>query len=271
MTVLGTPYRLGATSYVWPDGILANVRQLGPLVDDVELVLFEVDGYSNLPGASTCTELNALAETHSLTYTVHLPLDLTLAQPRSLAEAGKVIASTRELEPWAYVLHLDGRQPVAGSAESVEGNPSLATATRWRRDALHILEEIAAMAGGPQWLCIENLENYAPEHFLPLLEELPVGLCIDIGHLWLTGRDPLSYLDRYLARTRAIHLHGIKVSGSEPYDHESLQHLGVEWVAPVLNLLSARRYAGVLTLEVFGQEDFQSSRSLVAEVLDGNR
>ena len=33
MTVLGTRYRLGSTSYVWPDEILPNVRQLGPLVD----------------------------------------------------------------------------------------------------------------------------------------------------------------------------------------------------------------------------------------------
>ena len=48
-----------------------------------------------------------------------------------------------------------------------------------------------------------------------------------------------------------------------------LLHLGAERVAPILDLLSARGYGGVLTLEVFGREDFFSSRSLVAEVVDG--
>jgi sugar phosphate isomerase/epimerase len=269
MTVLGTPYRLGATSYVWPAGILPNVRQLGPLVDDVELILFEVDGYSNLPDAATVTKLNALAESHDLTYTVHLPLDLTLAHPPSLVEAEKVIACTRDLAPWAYVLHLDGRRPVVGGDGSVDGNPSQSTVSRWQQDARRILEQLAGLAGDMQRLCVENLENYAPEHFLPLLEWLPVGLCVDAGHLWLTGRDPLTFLDRYLPWTRVVHLHGIDAGGSQPTDHQSLRHLGAEPVAPVLDLLSARGYDGVLTLEVFGREDFFSSRLLVAEVVDG--
>jgi sugar phosphate isomerase/epimerase len=241
------------------------------------LVLFEVDGYSNLPDAATLAELNALAEIHNLTYTVHLPLDLTLARPDSLDKAEKVIACTRDLEPWAYVLHLDGRHPVAvpalskveGAGESVEGNPGPATLARWQEDARHVLEEIAGLAGGMKWLCIENLENYAPEHFLPLLEQVPVGLCVDAGHLWLTGRDPLLFLDRYLPWTRVVHLHGVKVAGLKSSDHESLLHLGTERVAQVLDLLSARNYAGVLTLEVFGREDFFSSRALVAEVVNG--
>jgi sugar phosphate isomerase/epimerase len=271
MTVLGTPYRLGATSYVWPAEILPNVRQLGPLVDDVELVLFEVDGYSNLPDAAAVAELNALAETHNLTYTVHLPLDLTLAHPRSLEEAEKVMGCTRDLAPWAYVLHLDGRRPVVGGTESVEGNPSPATVTHWQQDAREVLEKLAVLAEGAQRLCIENLENYAPEHFLPLLERVPAGLCVDAGHLWLTGRDPLPFLDRYLPWTRVVHLHGIDDGRAQPTDHQSLLHLGAERVAPVLDLLSARGYGGVLTLEVFGLEDFFSSRSLVAEVANGNR
>ncbi len=269
MTVFGTPYRLGATSYVWPAELLPSIRKLGPLVDDVEMVLFEVDGYSNLPDAATVAEMNTLAETHDLTYTVHLPLDLTLAKPESLAKAEKVIACTRDLEPWAYVLHLDGKHPVAGGVESVEGNPSPATLARWRQDACRVLEEVAVLAGGAQRLCIENLENYAPEHFLPLLEQMPVGLCVDIGHLWLTGRDALSFLESYLPWTRVIHLHGIAGHDQEAHDHESLVHLGKERVAPVLNYLSARRYDGVLTLEVFGLEDLCSSRTLVAEVVNG--
>jgi sugar phosphate isomerase/epimerase len=256
MTVLGTPFRLGSTSYIWPADILPNVRQLGPLMDDVELVLFEAEDYSNLPDAVTVAELCALARTHDLTYTVHLPLDLTLAHPPSLEKAKKVFACTRDLAPWAFVLHLDGR--------AVEDSPDAATLARWRDDAWRVLEELAAMVGDVARLCVENLENYPPEHFLPLLDRLPVGLCVDVGHLWLTGRDPLCFLEQHLSRTRVIHLHGV---GER--DHQSLLHQGAERIAPVLELLSDRQYDGVLTLEVFSREDFFPSLSLVSEIVNG--
>jgi hypothetical protein len=51
--VLNTPYRLGSTAYAWPDSILLNVRQLGPLVDDVELVPFE----DSFPSRSSVAEI----------------------------------------------------------------------------------------------------------------------------------------------------------------------------------------------------------------------
>jgi sugar phosphate isomerase/epimerase len=256
MTVLGTPYRLGTTSYVLPDEVVPNVRRLGDLVDDVELVLFEVPGYSNLPDAATVAELRALAQTHDLSYTVHLPEDLALARPSSLEKAEKVIACTLELVPWAYVLHLDGRE--------VEGECDSALLARWRDDALRLLEAVTAMVGDAQRLCVENLENYPPECFLPLLDQVPLSLCVDVGHLWLTGRDPLAYLDARLSRTRVVHLHGVG-----EYDHLSLLHQGAEQLVPILDLLSVCDYGGVLTLEVFDWDDFLSSRTLVAEVVHG--
>lgn len=258
MTVLHTRYRLGSTSYVWPADILPNVRKLGSLVDDVELVLFEVQGQSNLPDKETVAELKALAQAHNLTYTVHLPLDLALAHPPSLKIAEKVIDSTRGLSPWAYVVHLDGRM--------IEDSPDRATLYCWREDACRVLEELVMMAGDAQRLCIENLENYAPEHLLLVLESLPVSLCVDVGHLWLTGRDPMPFLDRHLDRTRVIHLHGI---GER--DHQSLLNQREGQVASVLELLSTRRYEGVLTLEVFSREDFLPSRNLVAEIVNGKK
>ncbi len=86
MTVLGTSFRLGTTSYIWPAEIVPNVHRLGPLVDDVELVLFEADDYSNLPDSATVDCLRALADEHDLSYTVHLPLDLTLADEVAVGE-----------------------------------------------------------------------------------------------------------------------------------------------------------------------------------------
>jgi sugar phosphate isomerase/epimerase len=256
MTVLGTPYHLGATSYIWPVDIPLNVGRLGPLVDDVELVLFELEEASNLPDEATVASLKALAEAHDLTYTVHLPLDLALTDPCSLEKASKVITRTRDLSPWAYVLHLDGQR--------VEGSPDASTVSRWRREARIVLEEVVAMTGEPEQLCVENLENYRPEYYLPLLEQVPVNLCIDIGHLWLTGSDPLPFLERHLRRTRVIHLHGV-----DGHDHQSLLHQGAERVEPVLKLFATQGYDGVVTLEVFNREDFFSSRTLIDEIVNG--
>jgi sugar phosphate isomerase/epimerase len=257
VTVLGTPYRLGTTSYIWPAGLLSNVRRLGPWIDDVELVLFDLDEQSNLPDAETVAELQALARAHDLTYTVHLPLDLHPAHRLSMEKAEKVIDCTRELSPRAYVLHLDGR--------AVEGTSDRAALASWHRDACQALRTVAEMVDDPRDLCIENLENYSPEYLLPLLEETPASLCVDVGHLWLTGRDPLAFLAAHLHSARVIHLHG---TGER--DHQSLLHQGLGPVATILALLAARRYDGVLTLEVFGREDFYSSRALVCEAVNGN-
>jgi hypothetical protein len=43
------PFRLGTSSYIIPDEILPNIQYLKDLVDDVEIVLFESDEYSNIP------------------------------------------------------------------------------------------------------------------------------------------------------------------------------------------------------------------------------
>jgi sugar phosphate isomerase/epimerase len=256
MTVLGTTYRLGSTSYVWPADLLPNVRRLGPWVDDVELVLFEVEDASNLPDAETVAELKALAGKHDLTYTIHMPLDLALAHPQSLQKARMVVDGCHELSPWAYVLHLDGRD--------VEGEPDAATLAQWRAGARDALEELVGLAGDPALLCVENLENYQPDAFLPLLADMGVSLCVDVGHLWLAGCEPVQFLTRNMAHTRVVHMHGI---GER--DHQSLARQGAALVTPVLEFLAKQGYDGVLTLEVFSRADFFSSRELVKGIVNG--
>src|SRR5688572_28636533 len=121
-------YRLGTTSYILPADILPNARYLAGRVRDIELVLFEVDeGPNNLPTPEVVAELAVLGQAQDLTYTIHLPLDLRLGAGGdeghvSLAKARRVIDCTRGLDPWAYVLHLDGRDVVngAGSAALAE-------------------------------------------------------------------------------------------------------------------------------------------------------
>jgi len=261
------PFRLGTTSYIWPDDILPNVVQLAPLVDDVELVLFESDEYgNNLPSEAVITELRQLAQAHDLTYTVHLPLDLRLAdddstRDPSLEKARRVIERTRMLEPFAYVVHLDGKaiappplDPLPRRNTDRRGGTDAETLARWQTQAARSLEQVAGWAGDASQVCVENLENYDPTVFIQVLDAVPASRCVDVGHFWLRGRDPLPHLRQWRNRTRVVHLHGI---GER--DHKSLALVPPELLNPVIAYLM-ENIRGVVTLEVFGVDDFLSSK-----------
>ena len=61
----GLPFRLGTTSYIIPDDILPNVRYLAGKVKDIELVLFDIDEYCNIPDAEQLSELIVFTRTLS--------------------------------------------------------------------------------------------------------------------------------------------------------------------------------------------------------------
>lgn len=257
----GLPFRIGTTSYILPDEILPNVRYLAGQVEDVELVLFEIDdGPNNLPDERVLEELNRLAGLHHLSYTVHLPLDLRLAtddgeQHISMLKARKVIDSTRSLNPWAYVLHLDGKDLLANGTGSER--------LRWTRQAVQALEAASAWAGGSRYLAIENLEGYPLDFLDVIFEQIPASRCIDIGHLWLDGHDPIPFLKRNLGMARVLHIHGI---GER--DHQSLSYVPPEDLARVLNFLRHSDFRGVMTIEVFGENELQTSLEAIKSALE---
>lgn len=245
-------FALGTTSYIIPADILPNLHYLAGKVQDVELVLFEVDdGPNNLPTSAQVDEMNHLALGYGLTYTVHLPLDLRLADDGSLRhvsleKARRVIECTRALNPWAYVLHLDGK--------AVRDNPSPEAYQGWLEQAETSLRQVGEWAGGLENLAVENLEGYPLDFYEPVFERVPVSRCVDVGHLWLDGHDPLTYLRRALPRTRVIHIHGLAER-----DHRSLAFAAPGQLRAVLDELNHARYDGVFTIEVFSEEDFLTS------------
>lgn len=252
-------FRLGATSYVLPDHILPNVEFLAPLVDDVELVLFETDDHgSNLPDGHVTDRLRELAAEHDLTYTVHLPLDLRLGERDepdhlSLIKARRVIEATGGIDPYAYVLHLDG--------SAVCGSPQPAVVTQWQAQSMRALEAVCEWLERPERLSVENVEGWDPELFAPVIERLPVSRVVDVGHLWLQSADPVEHLARWLERTRVVHLHGI---GQR--DHSSLAAVGQDLLDPVVDFLRAE-FTGIVTLEVFALADFHGSLDALASSL----
>jgi len=249
-------FRLGTTSYIIPADILPNARYLAGKVRDIELILFEVDdGPNNLPSPEVIHELSQIASEHDLTYTVHLPLDLKLGDDgseydQSLVKAKRVIECTRGLDPWAYVLHLDGK--------SVRNSTNAELIKLWQDQSIRALEIVSEWAGGAEKLAVENLETYPLDFIQSVLDRIPVSRCVDIGHLWLDGHDPIPYLQAALSRTRVIHIHGIAER-----DHRSLAFMPQEKVRAVWDELIRAKYARVLTLEVFSEEDFVSSMELI--------
>lgn len=253
-------FRIGTTSYVVPDDMLANATHLAPLVDDVELVLFDTADYgSNFPDPDLCACLADLASQHSLTYTVHLPLDLRPADDgsldhASLRQARRAIESTQVLSPYAYIAHLDGTPLFHDNTE--------ATLAAWRERSFLALDAVACWLDDPALLCLENVERWDPEAFAPLLDALPISRCIDVGHLWLEHSDPMAVLPRWLDRARVVHLHGMA-----DRDHSSLARVPAALVDPVVDALR-RQFSGVVTLEVFDQDDLRTSLEALAASLE---
>jgi len=236
--------RLGTTSYIYPADIITNVRRLAGKTQDVELVIFELDERSSgLPSDDTISELNALAADHDMTYTVHLPLGLGLANEQpSVAKAIRVIRSTERLSPHAYIAHLDG-----------DGLASAGDIRRWIDNSLRSLEIISSEVGDPETICVENLDNQSPAMLDAILDNAPVSCCVDVGHLWKQGMDPLPYLDQWLPRAGVVHIHGV---GER--DHKRLSLIPAARLDPVVESLH-KRFQGVLTFEVFNERDFLDS------------
>jgi sugar phosphate isomerase/epimerase len=252
------PFRIGTTSYIIPADILPNVRFLAGKVQDIQLVLFELDNaQSNLPDAAQIEALKKIAAESGLSFTVHLPLDLRLGTDGdelhlSLKKARRVIQSTHDLNPLAYIVHLDGRDERFSTDEHV--------LSRWRKQAAASLQLAAQWTGNMKLLAVENLEGYPAGFNDAVIAQTGCARCIDIGHLWLDGADPLTFFPGRLEQTSIIHLHGIKER-----DHVSLVHIPQQNIDELFHYLLKRNYSGVLTLEIFSEEDFHSSMQAVTE------
>ena len=265
--VKALPFRLGTTSYIIPAEILPNVRYLAGHVQDVELILFELDdGLNNLPDEDTINELRRLADEYDLSYTIHLPLDLDLGavgeeRSKTLRKTHRAIETTRSLDAWAYVLHLDSDGLRQNSRGTRLANPNN-FASAWQARAVQGLELLGEWVGSRNRLAVENLDGYPPDFNFPVFEDTVVAQCIDIGHLWKEGENPIDYLDMCLHRTRVIHLHGIKER-----DHQSLAHMPIKQIDEVLNRLVTAPFKGVVTLEVFSESDLNSSLQAIQSCL----
>ncbi|HAR34621.1 MAG TPA: sugar phosphate isomerase, partial [Desulfobacter sp.] len=65
------PFRLGTTSFIYPDHIIPNVKKIGAFFDEIELLVFESKP-KEIPSPDDVKELAGLSRDLNLTYNVHL-------------------------------------------------------------------------------------------------------------------------------------------------------------------------------------------------------
>jgi sugar phosphate isomerase/epimerase len=248
------PFKLATTSFVYPAGWADNAARLAGLVDEIELVLFE-SGAASLPDAGEIAALRRVAAAGDLTYNVHLPLDLDLGsrdpaqQDRAVDAIDRIVALTAALEPSTFTLHLncdltspDARQLDAWQASTAAGVRALLD------------------RGHPAAIFSVETLMYPFAWAEPILAELGLHVCIDVGHLALRGEDPLAALDRHWERTDVLHLYGPQ----PPDRHMSLAHLPQSLLDALLARLDARRFRGIVSLEVFRHADLVASLPVLA-------
>lgn len=253
------PFRLGTTSYVIPADLKANVAFLADKVDDIELVLFESHEISNLPDTATLRALKETAERHDLSYTVHLPLDAWLGHAdatvrrQSVDKCLRVIECTVPLAPFAYILHFHGDH---------RGEHPSQDLIRWTQGHRLAVERLL-QAVSPEDLCVETLD-YPYKYIEDIVFDYQLSVCLDIGHHLLNGIAPEACLDRYLPRTRVLHLHGVE----EGHDHRSLAFLPDGLLTALVNRLgSGPEKPRVLTLEIFDEAALNESMNVLRRVL----
>jgi sugar phosphate isomerase/epimerase len=244
------PFSFGVTSYLYPAAIIPNLRRLRGLADEMELILFEGKGYSNLPSRRDIGRFARIAGRTGMRFNVHLPLDIDVAsmddrvRGESLDTLVRIVELTAPLDPLSYTLHVlrDETAPREAWRARVAGSLSLIPAPH-------------------RQYCVETL-SWDLREIGGIIEALDYSVCIDVGHLLLGGYDVADFFHRFDGRIGMIHLHGVR--GGK--DHLSLSHLSPDTRAMIAQSIRGARYTRSLCLEVFALGDFLSSQEPLVEM-----
>lgn len=241
------PFKIGTTSFIYPDGYVQNVKMLAPYLDEIELILFESTPNS-LPSKNEINELFFLANEFDLSYNIHLPLDISLGTPEpskrhfALETIKQVMGLTASLSPTTYTLHLPYEER-GFENEWIK---------KWKELTYLGMEELVTPGINNGIISIENL-NYPFEWVEDILIDFDLSVCLDLGHLILYGFDVKDVFERYKHRTSIIHLHG----ANERQDHQALDFLSTSNLDIIFKLLE--HFKGSVSIEVFSYEHLNAS------------
>lgn len=248
------PFRLGTTSFIYPDHIIPNVRKLGKNFDEIELLIFESIPEQVLPSENEIKELVYLADEFNISYNIHLPTDISLVDivPKNRTKAidtiKKVMDLCAPLKPTTHTLHLDFT-----CQDTEKGRDGI---HKWRERASQSLNCLASSIPDPDAVSIETLD-YPFEYLDGLIESHDFSVCIDAGHLIKYKFDILKLFNKYQNRIPLIHLHGVDFSTSPPKDHVGLDKTPDGMIKDTIVVLE--QFKGVVSLEVFNYKNLSAS------------
>jgi len=242
------PFRIGTTSFIYPDHYTPNVKHLGAYLDEIELLLFESVMPESLPAEGEIKELARLAKAMDITYNVHLPTDVGFGHPNkkkrcvAVDTIKKVMDLTNILSPSTCTLHLSYDRP-SRDPESVAD---------WQSLVHESVGNLIDKGVRGRSISIETLD-YPFEWVKPIILDFDLSVCLDLGHLMIYGYDMESTFEQYSDRTAVIHLHGVE----NGQDHIALDRLSEPRMDAVMRIL--QQYRGTVSLEVFCFEHLKKS------------
>jgi len=249
------PFRLGTTSYIYPDSIVPNVSKLAPFLDEIELVLFESEGQDNYPDEVELRNLMDFSLNGEVAFNIHLPIDIFLGDKdeevrlRGISIAQKVIERTLCLDPSLYTLHFDVRDKNGWEETDVEA---------WRERILRSANEMVGRGIETKRIAIETL-SYPFERIEDIIKKFGFSVCLDIGHMLIYNLDIQGYLKKYLPLTSIIHLHGAE----NGIDHLGIDRLNGKMIDLILSKLQC--FTGILSIEVFSFGDLKNSLEVLEQ------
>lgn len=259
---------IGATAMVYGFDMVQNLRRLAPHVRHAELLLYCTPAENNFPSHAEIHALYILAQDLGITLSVHLPsmLDLVTASAARRRENRDLLCglihNLESLHPTGYVLHLGPHAPtLTAKPDAYLYADTARDLTYWYDTGIQALTELQKATGLGLRLLVENLD-FSPLLLQPFLFLDLVGLCFDVGHVWLGNEDLTAAFIPLTQYIREIHLHGV-FNGME---HLSLTALRPERLAEFNALILRQQYAGPVNLEIFSPEDFMTSLDCWANI-----
>ncbi len=257
------PFRLGTTSFIFPDHIIPNVKKLGPFFDEIELLVFESRPAEVLPSKNDVKELLYLSQKLDLTYNIHLPIDVSLThdsldkRQKAKDTILKVMDLFAPLTPTTHTLHLEMPPDIKNNIENQK------RLKNWEEKTRQSLAALLSDISNPGTISIETLD-YPFSCLDTLVEEFNLSVCIDAGHQIKYGHNLLETFEKHKFRTTIIHLHGVAFSDQNIKDHTALDKLPEKHFLQVQTILE--KFKGVVSLEVFNLENLNRSLSFLSKV-----
>lgn len=248
------PFRLATTSFIHAADYTVNVRRLAPLVDEIELLFLERD---HLPSINEIHVLKELSGTLDIGYNIHLPMDISLADPspgirnRSRNAILKALELVAPLKASTHTLHV--------TFQESDSHPDSVKA--WQECAVGSLARLLERSPvPPECLSVETLD-FPPQWLAPVVFQLDLPVCLDVGHVVRFGYDLHETLSLFSQRIAIFHLHG--VTGDQ--DHRALNHLPCEFRQMVAPLLID--FHGSVSLEVFSYQNLVDSLDTFSDMM----